>query len=121
MLFCIVLSMMCAASVALPRSQGHPIFMDIALSQVAKLKVVQYQKEGRPVPDGWVVDGEGLPTNAPQGNDFSMCPMSAAFRLEFQRRIGSEGHGAGKGVGKRRDHPPIAILLLGRDSFYIYV
>ena len=64
-------------SYAIPRQGQHPIFMDIALSEVAKLKVVQYQKEGKPVPDGWVVDENGLPTNNPQGNNFSMCPMSA--------------------------------------------
>jgi len=64
-------------SYALPRGDRHPIFMDIALSEVAKLKVVQYQKEGKKVPDGWVVDENGLPTNKPEGNRFSMCPMSA--------------------------------------------
>ncbi|MBE6565376.1 MAG: Ldh family oxidoreductase [Ruminococcaceae bacterium] len=64
-------------SYALPRPGKHPIFMDIALSQVAKLKVVQYQREGKKVPDGWVVDENGMPTNDPQGNNFSMCPMSA--------------------------------------------
>ena len=64
-------------SYAIPRQGQHPIFMDIALSEVAKLKVVQYQKAGKPVPDGWVVDENGLPTNNPQGNNFSMCPMSA--------------------------------------------
>lgn len=64
-------------SYALPRENGHPIFMDIALSEVAKLKVLAYQKAGKKVPDGWVVDADGLPTNDPQGNAFSMCPMSA--------------------------------------------
>ncbi len=63
-------------SYALPGNGQHPIFMDIALSEVAKLKVVQYQKEGKKVPDGWVVDENGLPTNEPQGNNFSLLPMS---------------------------------------------
>ena len=84
-------------SYALPRQGKHPIFMDIALSQVAKLKVVQYQKEGKKVPDGWVVDGNGLPTNDPQGNDFSMSPMSAhkgyclAFLVETLTTVLSGG------------------------------
>ncbi len=64
-------------SYAIPRENGKPVFMDVALSEVAKLKVVRLQKEGKPVPDGWVVDADGLPTNNPQGNDFSLCPMSA--------------------------------------------
>lgn len=46
-------------SYAIPRQGQHPIFMDIALSQVAKLKVVQYQKEGKKVPDGCVVRANG--------------------------------------------------------------
>ena len=84
-------------SYALPRGEKHPIFMDIALSQVAKLKVVQYQKEGKKVPDGWVVDENGLPTNDPQGNNFSMSPMSAhkgyclAFLVETLTTVLSGG------------------------------
>ena len=84
-------------SYALPRAGKHPIFMDIALSQVAKLKVVQYQKEGQKVPDGWVVDENGLPTNDPQGNNFSMSPMSAhkgyclAFLVETLTTVLSGG------------------------------
>lgn len=84
-------------SYALPRQGQHPIFMDIALSQVAKLKVVQYQKEGKPVPDGWVVDADGLPTNHPEGNSFSMSPMSAhkgyclAFLVEALTTVLSGG------------------------------
>ena len=84
-------------SYALPRECKHPIFMDIALSEVAKLKVVQYQKEGKPVPDGWVVDENGLPTNNPVGNNFSMCPMSAhkgyclAFFVEAMTTVLSGG------------------------------
>ncbi len=84
-------------SYAIPREGKHPIFMDIALSQVAKLKVVQYQKEGKKVPDGWVVDENGLPTNDPQGNNFSMSPMSAhkgyclAFLIETLTAVLSGG------------------------------
>jgi len=84
-------------SYAIPRDGMHPIFMDIALSEVAKLKVVQYQKQGKKVPDGWVVDENGLPTNDPQGNNFSMCPMSAhkgyclAFLVETLTTVLSGG------------------------------
>ena len=84
-------------SYAIPRQGKHPIFMDIALSEVAKLKVVQYQREGKKVPDGWVVDENGLPTNEPVGNNFSMCPMSAhkgyclAFLVETLTTVLSGG------------------------------
>ena len=84
-------------SYAIPREGKHPIFMDIALSEVAKLKVVQDQKEGKKVPFGWVVDENGLPTDDPQGNNFSMCPMSAhkgyclAFLVETLTTVLSGG------------------------------
>lgn len=84
-------------SYALPRAGKHPIFMDIALSEVAKLKVLQYRNEGKKIPDGWVVDENGLPTNEPKGNDFSLCPMSAhkgyclAFFVETMTTVLSGG------------------------------
>lgn len=84
-------------SYALPRKSGHPIFMDIALSEVAKLKVVKLQKEGKPVPDGWCVDADGVPTNHPEGNNFSLLPMSAhkgycmAFFVEVLTTVLSGG------------------------------
>lgn len=84
-------------SYAVPRENGKPVFMDIALSEVAKLKVVNYQKEGKPVPDGWVVDLNGKPTNTPIGNDYSLCPMSAhkgycmAFLVEILTTVLSGG------------------------------
>lgn len=84
-------------SYAVPREKGNPVFMDIALSEVAKLKVVNYQKEGKPVPDGWVVDLNGKPTNNPVGNDYSLCPMSAhkgycmAFLVEILTTVLSGG------------------------------
>ena len=84
-------------SYAIPRKEGHPIFMDIALSQVAKLKIVDYQKKGLEVPEGWAVDKDGLPTTKPQGNDFSLCPMSAhkgycmSFFVEYMTAVLSGG------------------------------
>lgn len=84
-------------SYAIPRENDHPIFMDIALSEVAKLKVVQYQKQGKPVPDGWVVDLNGVPTNTPEGNNFSLLPMSKhkgyclAFFVEAMTTVLSGG------------------------------
>lgn len=84
-------------SYAVPREGKHPVFMDIALSEVAKLKVVNYQKQGKPVPDGWVVDKNGVPTNNPVGNDYSLCPMSAhkgycmAFLVEILTTVLSGG------------------------------
>ncbi len=63
-------------SYAIPNGDKHPIFMDIALSEVAKLKVVTYQKEGKEVPNGWCVDLDGKPTTHPEGNNYSLLPAA---------------------------------------------
>ncbi len=84
-------------SYAIPRKSGHPVFMDIALSQAAKLKVLDLRKKGLEVPPGWVVDKDGLPTTTPEGNDFSLCPMAAhkgyclSFFVEYLTAVLSGG------------------------------
>lgn len=49
---------------ALPTG-GDPIVLDISTSAVAEGKVRTYHIRGVPVPDGWLVDSEGNPTNDP--------------------------------------------------------
>ena len=49
---------------ALPTG-GEPIVLDISTSAVAEGKVRTYRIAGRPVPDGWIVDSEGRPSNDP--------------------------------------------------------
>jgi ureidoglycolate dehydrogenase (NAD+) len=52
---------------AVPAAPGRPVFLDIALSTVAGTKIFAAQVEGKPIPDNWMVDDEGLPTNDPTG------------------------------------------------------
>lgn len=59
---------------------GTPsMFLDIALSNVASLKVVQARKDGRQIPDTWIVDRDGLPTTDPSHypEEGAMQPMAA--------------------------------------------
>lgn len=49
-------------SFAAPTGDGRSIFLDIALSNVAALKVIMAQEKGQEIPDSWLVDEEGLPT-----------------------------------------------------------
>ncbi|MGC9317770.1 MAG: Ldh family oxidoreductase [Armatimonadota bacterium] len=49
---------------ALPTS-GDPIVLDISTSAVAEGKVRTYRIRGEPVPDDWIVDSEGRPSNDP--------------------------------------------------------
>lgn len=53
-----------------PMSYSSPlgnesIFLDIAMSNVASLKVVQARKDGVKIPDTWIVDKDGVPTTDP--------------------------------------------------------
>ncbi|GAC1470294.1 MAG: malate/lactate/ureidoglycolate dehydrogenase [Isosphaeraceae bacterium] len=50
--------------VAVPTA-GDPVVLDFGTSVVAEGKVRVYQINNRPVPEGWLLDREGLPTTDP--------------------------------------------------------
>ncbi len=52
-------------SVAVPAGSEYPYVLDMATSAVAYGKIQIYNKKGNPIPDGWGIDSEGLPTNDP--------------------------------------------------------
>lgn len=66
-------------SYASPTGDGKSIFLDIAMSNVASLKVIQAKKDGQKVPDTWIVDKDGLPTTDPSHypDEGAMQPMAA--------------------------------------------
>ena len=66
-------------SYASPTANGESIFLDIAMSNVASLKVVQARKDGTQVPDTWIVDKDGVPTTDPSHypEEGAMQPMAA--------------------------------------------
>jgi (2R)-3-sulfolactate dehydrogenase (NADP+) len=47
---------------AFPRRDAPPLVIDMALSEVARGKIMVAAKEGRPIPEGWALDAEGRPT-----------------------------------------------------------
>lgn len=49
-------------SFAAPLGNGKSIFLDIALSNVAALKVIMAQEKNQEIPNTWLVDEEGQPT-----------------------------------------------------------
>ena len=49
-------------SFAAPLGNGKSVFLDIALSNVAALKVIMAQEKNQAIPDTWLVDEDGLPT-----------------------------------------------------------
>lgn len=66
-------------SFAAPLDDGKSVFLDIALSNVAALKVIMAQENGQQIPDTWLVDEEGLPTTDVQKfpKNASLQPMAA--------------------------------------------
>lgn len=50
-------------SVAVPAGNEYPYVLDMATSAVAYGKIQIYNKKNEPIPDGWGIDSEGLPTN----------------------------------------------------------
>lgn len=51
---------------AWPRAGAPPLVVDLALSQVARGKVVAAARRGAPIPEGWAVDADGRPTTDAQ-------------------------------------------------------
>lgn len=47
---------------AAPQKAAPPIVVDLALSQVARGKILTAAQKGEPIPAGWAVDDEGRPT-----------------------------------------------------------
>ena len=45
-----------------PRRDADPIVVDLSLTEVVRGKIMLYAKEGKPIPLGWAVDSEGIPT-----------------------------------------------------------
>ncbi len=64
---------------AAPVGNGKTVFLDIALSSVAALKVVMAKEKGVQVPKEWLVDEKGFPTSDPTTFPQHSClsPMAA--------------------------------------------
>lgn len=64
---------------AAPANTTPSVFLDIAMSNVASLKVIQAKKDGKQIPPTWIVDKDGLPTTDPSHypEEGAMQPMAA--------------------------------------------
>lgn len=49
-----------------PRRDAAPMVIDLALSEVARGKIMLAAKEGRSIPESWALDADGRPTTDPQ-------------------------------------------------------
>jgi (2R)-3-sulfolactate dehydrogenase (NADP+) len=120
---------------AFPRRGADPLVIDMALSEVARGKIMVAAREGRPIPEGWALDATGNPTTdakaALSGAMLAMggtkgallavivellcCALtSAAFGFEADSFFAEEGN------RPRLGQAIIAIdpgALAGRDAF----
>ncbi len=51
---------------SVPRGDGDPLVIDLSLSVVARGKVMNARKSGKPIPEGWALDPDGNPTTDPE-------------------------------------------------------
>ena len=64
---------------AFPRRNADALLIDLSLSEVARGKVMVAAKKGEPIPLGWALDANGLPTTDAQAAlAGSMLPIGAA-------------------------------------------
>jgi branched-chain amino acid transport system permease protein len=64
-------------SIAVPGGRNGPIVLDMATGIVALGKLVQARKNKTPIPPGWALDKQGLPTTDPAAAHIPL-PMSGA-------------------------------------------
>jgi LDH2 family malate/lactate/ureidoglycolate dehydrogenase len=62
-------------SIAVPG--GEPVLLDMATSIVSMGKLTQAKRAGKPIPEGWALDGQGNPTTDPQAAQTPL-PMGGA-------------------------------------------
>lgn len=64
---------------AFPRRNAPPLVVDLALSEVARGRIMVAAKAGQPIPQGWALDAAGNPTSdATAALDGAMLPMGGA-------------------------------------------
>lgn len=64
---------------AVPRKDQEPMVIDLALSKVARGKIMVANRENREIPEGWALDANGRPTTDPAtALGGTMVPMGDA-------------------------------------------
>lgn len=53
-------------SIGVPVAGGDPVILDVTTSTVAEGKLMVALNKGEQVPDGWIIDRDGLPTTDPE-------------------------------------------------------
>lgn len=74
---------------AAPVAGGHPVVLDMSTSMIAEGKIRVLMHQGKPVPTGCILDGEGRPTTDPKA--FYGPPRGTI--LPFGSELGYKGFG----------------------------
>lgn len=70
-------------AISFPNPAGQPVTVDMATSAVARARLRQALREGRPIPGDWALDARGRPTTDP----------AAALEGTIQPAAGAKGYG----------------------------
>jgi ureidoglycolate dehydrogenase (NAD+) len=105
-------------AISVPRAKALPITYDVATSTVSYGRVLTYLRRDEEIPPGWILDGQGLPTDNPEeliSRRGSMTPFAGhkgyglAFVLEILSAI-LTGASFGKGLHSLYDAGHLAGL-----------
>ena len=77
-----------------PSRSGPPVVLDMTTSAVAEGKVRVQRNRGAEVPDGWLLDAEGQPTNDPH----TLYADPPGTILPLGGSLGHKGYGLNVGV-----------------------
>ena len=76
-------------AIGFPVPNQPPVVLDMACSVAARGKIIVAAKEGRPIPDGWAVDRDGVPTtNATKALEGFVTPMGGPKGYALALSIG---------------------------------
>ena len=73
-------------AIGAPRKKAKPIVVDMSTCQIAEGKIRNMRVEGKPVPEGCIIDSEGSPTT--DANEFYGPPQGALLPIAGHKGFG---------------------------------
>jgi LDH2 family malate/lactate/ureidoglycolate dehydrogenase len=67
-------------AVALPGGEERPVVLDVAFGATAHGKIRVYEQKGHPLPEGWALDSDGVPTTDPAAALLGLILPIGAFK-----------------------------------------
>lgn len=119
-------------SIAVPRTAGEPLLLDMATGVVALGKIVHAARSGRSIPEGWALDADGnpttdakkavlpLPLGGPKGSGLALMIECIASLVTGNPLIAETLEGTAEGKKHRQNAFLIAIDIaaFGAPEFF---